>query len=143
MRIFACGFNGKTLFEADTYLAVDKIEAVHVYGFQLWVVAGTMVSEFLVGGTQLTNKASRITQSPQQKIQDTNSFIYDIKINHSLLIKIDTEKPFLLLLKNNSQLEVADKKDPAGLATASPPTYGYLYPQESNSNRVLIGTMAG
>ena len=25
----------------------------------------------------------------------------------------------------------------------SPPTYGYLYPNEPNSNKVLVGTMSG
>ncbi len=44
MRIYACGSNGKTLFEADTYLAVDKIDAIHVYGYQLWVVAGNLLN---------------------------------------------------------------------------------------------------
>jgi len=67
----------------------------------------------------------------------------DVKINHSLLIKNDTEKPFILLLKNNNQIESVDKKDAAVLATESPPTYGYLYPSESNSNKVLVGTMNG
>jgi hypothetical protein len=75
-----------------------------VYAYQLWLVSGNMVSEFLIGGVQLSNKQSRITPSPAQKIQDTNSQIYDVKINHSLLFKIDTEKPFLLLLKNNNQI---------------------------------------
>ncbi len=53
---------------------------------------------------QLGNKQSRLTVSPAQKIQDVNSFIFDVKINHSLLIKTDTDKPFLLLLKNNNQI---------------------------------------
>ncbi len=90
MRIYACGANGKTLFEADTYLAVDKIESIHVYGYQLWAVTGNMVNEFLIGGTQLNNNLSRITPPPSQKIQDMNSYIYDVKINHSLLLKLDT-----------------------------------------------------
>jgi len=29
-----------------------------------------MLNEFLIGGSQLTNKKSRITQSPVQKSQD-------------------------------------------------------------------------
>jgi hypothetical protein len=44
MRIYACGSNGKTLFEADTYLAVDKIDAIYVYGYQLWVVSGNLLN---------------------------------------------------------------------------------------------------
>ena len=40
----ACGSNGKILYESDTYLAVDKIESVHVYAYQLWLVSGNMVS---------------------------------------------------------------------------------------------------
>ena len=88
---------------------------------------------------------SRNIPPPSQKMQDVNSYIFDVTINHSLLIKVDGDKPFLLLLKNNSMIEVADKdkKDSASLATQSPPTYGYLYPQERNSNRVLVGTMSG
>lgn len=88
MKIYACGTNGKTLFEADTYLAVDKIEALHVYGYQLWVVSGNMVNEFLIGGGQLNNKFSRITPPPLQQIQDIDCLIFDVKINHSLLLKI-------------------------------------------------------
>lgn len=107
MRIYACGSNGRTLYQADTYLAVDKIEAIHVYGYQLWLVAGNMVNEFLIGGAQLSNKQTRITPSPGQNMQDVNSLIYDVKINHSILIKNDTEKPFVLLLKNNNMIEIA------------------------------------
>ena len=44
MKIMACGSNGKILYESDTYLAVDKIESVHVYAYQLWLVSGNMVS---------------------------------------------------------------------------------------------------
>jgi len=105
-----CGINGKILYDCETYLAVDKIDAIHVYGYQLWLVSGNIVSEFLIGGSQLTNKLTRITSSPPQSIQDTNSQIYDVKINHSVLIKLDTEKPFLLLLKQNNQIEIYDKK---------------------------------
>jgi hypothetical protein len=122
---------------------VDKIDAIHVFGYQLWLVAGNMVNEFLIGGVQLSNKQSRITPSPTQKIQDINSQILDVKINHSLLVKLEAEKPFLLLLKNNSQIETAHKKDAALLTTDSPPTYGYLYPSEQNASRYLVGTMTG
>jgi hypothetical protein len=72
-----------------------------------------------------------------------SSQILDVKINHSLLIKNDGEKPFLLLLKNNNHIEISDKKDPTFITTDSPPTYAYLYPCDKNSNRVLIGTMEG
>ena len=104
MKVYACGINGKTLYETDTYLAVDKIDAIHVFGYQLWLVAGNMINEFLIGGAQLSNKLTRITPSASQKIQDISSQMYDVKINHSLLIKIDAEKPFILLMKNNNQL---------------------------------------
>ena len=41
-------------------------------------------------------------------------------------------------------VEVGDKKDPTNLVTDSPPTYGYLYPQDGvNKSRVLVGTMSG
>jgi len=41
-------------------------------------------------------------------------------------------------------IEVSEKKDPANIQTESPPTYGYLYPQDGvNKNRVLVGTMSG
>ena len=103
-----------------------------------------MVNEFLIGGTQLGNKMTRITPPPSQKMQDVNSYIFDVKVNHSLLIKVDGEKPFLLLMKNNSMIETADsKKETASFTAGSPATYGYLYPQEKNNNRVLVGTMSG
>ena len=44
MKVYACGSNGRTLYEADTYLAVDKIEAIHVVGYQMWIVAGNMLN---------------------------------------------------------------------------------------------------
>jgi hypothetical protein len=114
-----------------------------VFGYQLWLVSGNMVSEFLIGGVQLSNKQTRITPPQAQKIQDISSQIYDVKINHSLLFKIDAEKPFVLLLKNNNQIETFDKKDGAIFTTESPPTYGYLYPSEQNNNKILVGTMSG
>jgi len=128
MKVMACGSNGRIIYESDTYLAVDKIDAVHVFGYQLWLIAGNMVNEFLMGGVTLSNKQSRITPPASQNIQDINSQIFDVKINYSLLIKIEAEKPFILLLKNNNQIETADKKDANVFATESPPTYGYLYP---------------
>jgi hypothetical protein len=104
-----------------------------------------MINEFLIGGVQLSNKKSRITASPVQKTEDVNSQIVDVNINHSLLLKIDTEKPFLLLLKNNNQIETFEKKEAeAVMMTESPPTFAYLYPQsEENQNKVLVGTMNG
>lgn len=69
-----------------------------------------MLNEFLFGGTQLTNKKSRITQSPVQKSQDIQEQVFDAKITHSLLITIMAEKPFLLLLKSNNQIETYEKK---------------------------------
>jgi hypothetical protein len=143
MKVMACGSNGRIIYESDTYLAVDRIDAVHVYGYQLWLIAGNMVNEFLMGGVTLSNKQSRITPPAAQKIQDINSQIFDVKINYSLLIKIEAEKPFVLLLKNNNQIETADKKDGNVFATESPPTYGYIYPSSQNSNRILVGTMNG
>jgi len=50
----------------------------------------------------LGNKMSRNIPPPAQKMQDVNSYIFDVNINHSLLIKVDGDRPFLLLLKNNS-----------------------------------------
>jgi len=56
MRILACGSNGKILFDCDTYLAFDKIDAIHVYAYQLWLVSSNMISQFQIGGNQLSNK---------------------------------------------------------------------------------------
>lgn len=69
-----------------------------------------MVNELLIGGVQIMNKKSRITQSPQQKIQDVQEQVFDAKITHSLLITISAEKPFLLLLKSSNQIETFEKK---------------------------------
>ncbi len=69
-----------------------------------------MLNEFLIGGVQLMNKKSRLTQSPAQKSQDIQEQVFDTKINHSLLITITAEKPFLLLLKSSNQIEVFEKK---------------------------------
>lgn len=99
------GSNLKILFEQDTYLAVEKINNIHVCGYRLFLVSDNMVNEFLIGGVQLMNKKSRITQSPAQKSQDVQEHVCDAKINHSLMISITMEKPFLLLLKSNNQIE--------------------------------------
>lgn len=69
-----------------------------------------MLNEFLIGGVQLMNKKSRLTQSPSQKSQDVQEQVFDAKINHSLMITITAEKPFILLLKSNNQIEVFEKK---------------------------------
>jgi hypothetical protein len=96
----------------------------------------------LIGGVQLSNKQTRITPPPPQKIQDVKSEIYDVKINHSILFKIDADKPLLLLLKNNSQIESFNKKDGLSYTTETPPTCGYIYPSDQN-NRLLVGTVGG
>ena len=44
VKIMGCGANGKVLFECDTFLAVDRIDAIYVLGYQLWLVAGNMIS---------------------------------------------------------------------------------------------------
>jgi len=64
------GSNLKILFEQDTYLAVDKINSIHVHGYRLFLISENMMNEFLIGGVQLMNKKSRLTQSPSQKSQD-------------------------------------------------------------------------
>lgn len=43
MKIMAVTGNGKIVFEMDTFLAVDRIDAVHVYGYRLWLVANNMI----------------------------------------------------------------------------------------------------
>jgi hypothetical protein len=76
------------------------------------------------------NKKSRITQSSTQKSMDVHEQVFDSKINHSLLINIMAEKPFILLLKANNQIESFEKKEPEAIfQTNSPPTYAYKYPQ--------------
>lgn len=82
------GSNLKILFEQDTYLAVDKINSIHVHGYRLFLISENMLNEFLIGGVQLMNKKSRLTQSPSQKSQDIQEQVFDAKINHSLLITI-------------------------------------------------------
>lgn len=79
-------------------------------GYRLFLVSDNMVNEFLIGGVQLMNKKSRIMQSSSQKSQDVQELVSDAKINHSLVISITMEKPFLLLLKSNNQIEVFEKK---------------------------------
>lgn len=82
------GSNLKILFEQDTYLAVDKINSIHVHGYRLFLISENMLNEFLIGGVQLMNKKSRLTQSPSQKSQDIQEQVFDAKINHSLMITI-------------------------------------------------------
>ena len=82
------GSNLKILFEQDTYLAVDKINSIHVHGYRLFLISENMLNEFLIGGVQLMNKKSRLTQSPSQKSQDVQEQVFDAKINHSLMITI-------------------------------------------------------
>lgn len=104
-----------------------------------------MLNEFLIGGVQLQNKKSRLTPTPGQKSQDIQNVVFDTKINHSLMINIIGEKPFLLLLKSSNVVEVFEKKEAeASLQTSSPPMYAYRYPQEEeNENRVLVGMANG
>ncbi len=64
------GSNLKILFEMDTFLAVDKIDSIHIHGYRMFLVSENMLNEFLIGGVQLQNKKSRLTQSPTQKSQD-------------------------------------------------------------------------
>lgn len=82
------GNNLKIIFEVDTYLAVDKVESIHIHGYRMFLVSENMINEFLIGGIQIMNKKSRITQSPQQKSQDVQEQVFNAKINHSLLITI-------------------------------------------------------
>ena len=140
-KVLACGLNGRTLFDTTTYLAVEKIDAIHVYGYSLWLVAGNIVNQFLIGGAQLSNKTSRITPPNAQAIQDVSSQVYDVGINGSLLFKEDGEKPLLLLLKGNNTIEPYEKK--FSLSTDSPPTCACHYPRSQSSGTALVGTASG
>ena len=140
-RVMACGLNGRTLFDTSTYLAVEKIDAIHVYGYSMWLVAGSIVNQFLIGGAQLSNKLSRITPPSAQAIQDVSSQVYDVTVNGSLLFKLDAERPLLLLLKASNSLELYEKK--LNLSTSSPPTCACHYPRGENSGTALVGTAAG
>lgn len=64
------GQNLKIIFELDTFLAIDKIDNIFIHGYRMFLVSQNMLNEFLIGGIQLMNKKSRITQSPTQKSQD-------------------------------------------------------------------------
>lgn len=44
MHVAASGYNGKIIFDFDTYIASDRIDRVHVVGYRLWVVCGTLVN---------------------------------------------------------------------------------------------------
>lgn len=58
------------------------------------------------------------------------------------MFKIDADKPLLLLLKNNNQIESFNKKDGISYKTETPPTCGYIYPSDQSS-RLLVGTVGG
>lgn len=44
MHIAASGYNGKIIFEFDTCFASDKIDRIHVIGYRLWMISGTMLN---------------------------------------------------------------------------------------------------
>ena len=72
-----------------------------------------------------------MTPSTVQKSSDVHEQVFDAKINHSLMINISTEKPFLLILKASNQICTFEKKETeATFKTKSPPTYAYRYPEE-------------
>lgn len=68
MHIAAAGFNGKVVFDFDTYIASDKIDRIHVIGYRLWVFSGTILNEFMMAGSQLANKMSRKTGGSGSKV---------------------------------------------------------------------------
>lgn len=40
----AMGSNGKNIFELNTFIASEKINRIHVTGYQLWVITGPMIN---------------------------------------------------------------------------------------------------
>jgi hypothetical protein len=87
MKIGAAYLGGKIVFDFDTCIASDRIEKIHVSGYRLWVISGAFLNEFYMGGSQLANKMSRNTTNPSPKTEDINSFMFESKINDSILVK--------------------------------------------------------
>lgn len=44
MHIAAAGYNGKIIFDFDTYIASDRIDRLHVVGYRLWIITGTILN---------------------------------------------------------------------------------------------------
>ncbi len=68
MHVAAAGYNGKIVFDFDTYIASEKIDRIHVVGYRLWVFSGSILNEFLMAGSQLANKLSRKTGGAGNKV---------------------------------------------------------------------------
>jgi hypothetical protein len=86
MHIAASSSNGKIVFDFDTYIASDKIDRIHVLGYYLWVFSGNLLNQFVMAGSQLSNKLSRKGASPASKTEDANSIMFEAKINDSLAV---------------------------------------------------------
>lgn len=44
MHVAAAGYNGKIVFDFDTYIASEKIDRIHVMGYRLWVFSGSILN---------------------------------------------------------------------------------------------------
>jgi hypothetical protein len=66
------------------------------------VISGEIINEFLMGGSQLGNKMSRKVSNPSAKTEDVSSFMFESKINDSILVEEEFSKHYLILLKNNN-----------------------------------------
>lgn len=44
MHVAAAGYNGKIVFDFDTYIASEKIDRIHVVGYRLWVFSGSILN---------------------------------------------------------------------------------------------------
>jgi hypothetical protein len=44
MHLCAAGYNGKVVFDFDTFIAADKIDRIHVIGYRLWVITGNILN---------------------------------------------------------------------------------------------------
>jgi hypothetical protein len=83
-----------------------------------------------MGGSQLANKMSRNIINPSPKTEDISSFMFESKINDSILAKDELSKYFLIILKNSNEIIIfEDKKQLSSLKTLTPPLTIIKYPK--------------
>ncbi len=142
MHVAAAGYNGKVIFDFDTYIASDRIDRIHVIGYRLWIVSGSILNQFMMAGSQLANKLSRKAPTASNKVEDIRSHMFQSKINDTYAVEDEFGKHFLIVLKNNNQIITFEDKELASFKTSSPPTTITQYPKTKPSH-YLVGTMLG
>lgn len=129
MHIAASTSNCKKIFDFDTNIAADRIEKIHVIGYSLWVFSGNLLNQFVLGGSQLSNKQSR-KGSSATRTEDAHSHMFESKINDSFAVADEFSKHYLIILKHSNQIVCYENKELTQFKTESPPLTIEKYDKE-------------